>query len=1006
MADFVQDGVYEANWLIGDNFMQDIYGEPYIEELLSTLRSRGDIEEFIRQKDEKRRADFISFDASILANKKSIKYYESQSVEAVHKISLLEEQKRTADVLKEKIERVTAAYPDNRRENLTKALSAYASFGDVPDYLQSQLKKTPTGFFDKLKSGKKIENANKEFAELMQYCKDNQIYETQKSSGNYLYATVLKGKDTSAHIEKLNQEIEVLSERSGRFKADIQEFEEAIKIRIEDYDNSPNSINNRKTENDNIRSFAKEKAPYITNPPTISKEEIATHGLSEEFIEGQIMQSSYPGHARASLRRFYEGLDRPAAPMVAFAGADIPDEQGRLSQDDVLERLKAKGFVAVKATDERAKDPTVFIVDKCAVHSPFMAPDEALKTNIQILEVLHESPYVDRNYLSNPLTREAFVPAIDNNFKSMLNAPQSLNVENIIKQNGCNYNVILSDYYKQMTNGDAYSNLCNFASVLKQKNQPLFAQIGGDINKSISETKSSGKISSEDYDNIGRSILQKYNKELSPYLLDSYLQQMVKEAFTDGISPEILDENLRHLEQTGILKSVYHGGSSSNPYAVLCAEENMCFVYGAGAGRPAKFVNNGREQGPDAAIGYAIGKSSHNARPIKAGSIQYGFLCEYESREDRQEFTGIDRCGDLHSWSGGKFDAKYLDCSHDETAILPHQNKLKKMYVVTQGIGKEGYLEKRILPLELDENGVVKDKRWRDFCELHNPVDDNLKGYMIERRNNMIADYDAVGKEKMMFRSPSIAKAGEKAVEKTVAYAGTEAVKSSDGIVSALAKADNAVNQAIDKTIDKGGELLNNNAVGRAYEKVTEKVADTKVVKAVEKTTAKAVEKAANTAVGKAVTKTVAKAAGSAVGKSVIKKIPLVSAVAGCYFAWDRIKEGDWKGACGEVASGVAGCLPGLGTGISAAIDVGLAAKDIKTAIDENKQPVAESVANTGEERTATVEKTEEDKKKMRDIILQKQGRLQAEQHHPLQQQAAQQNNFNLQQRAVQQGRG
>lgn len=254
--------------------------------------------------------------------------------------------------------------------------------------------------------------------------------------------------------------------------------------------------------------------------------------------------------------------------------------------------------------------------------------------------------------------------------------------------------------------------------------------------------------------------------------------------------------------------------------------------------------------------------------------------------------------------------------------------------------------------------------------------------------------------------SRTAVEAGEKAVEKTVAHAGTEAVKSSDGIVSALAKADNAVNQAIDKTIDKGGELLNNNAVGRAYEKAAEKVADTKVVKAVEKTTAKAVEKAANTAIGKAVAKTVTKAAGSAIGKSVIKKIPLVSAVAGCYFAWDRIKEGDWKGACGEVASGVAGCLPGLGTGISAAIDVGLAAKDIKTAIDENKQPVAESVANTGEEKTVKVEKTEEDKKKMRDIILQKQGRLQAEQHQPVQQQAAQQNNFNLQQRAVQQGRG
>ena len=255
-----------------------------------------------------------------------------------------------------------------------------------------------------------------------------------------------------------------------------------------------------------------------------------------------------------------------------------------------------------------------------------------------------------------------------------------------------------------------------------------------------------------------------------------------------------------------------------------------------------------------------------------------------------------------------------------------------------------------------------------------------------------------------------VAEAGErtveKTVEKTVAHAGAEAVKSSDGIVSAIAKADNAVNQAIDKTIDKGSELLNNNAVGRAYEKAAEKVADTKIVKAVEKTTAKAVEKAANTAVGKAVVKTAAKAAGSAVGKSVIKKIPLVSVAAGCYFAWDRIKDGDWKGACGEVASGVAGCFPGLGTAASAAIDVGLAAKDIKTAVDESKQPVAEATPNTVEEKTASVEQTEDDKKKMRDIILQKQGRISSEVQAQVQQPAQQNYNFALQQKTVQQGRG
>ena len=124
-------------------------------------------------------------------------------------------------------------------------------------------------------------------------------------------------------------------------------------------------------------------------------------------------------------------------------------------------------------------------------------------------------------------------------------------------------------------------------------------------------------------------------------------------------------------------------------------------------------------------------------------------------------------------------------------------------------------------------------------------------------------------------------------------------------------------------------------------------VSETAAAKTVSKTVEKATQKAAQTTVGKAVTKTVAKTAGSAVGKSVLKKIPLVSLGAGAWFAWDRIKDGDWKGACGELASGALGCLPGLGTAASTAIDVGLAAKDISEVVAENKQNQSSEVAET-----------------------------------------------------------
>ncbi len=236
----------------------------------------------------------------------------------------------------------------------------------------------------------------------------------------------------------------------------------------------------------------------------------------------------------------------------------------------------------------------------------------------------------------------------------------------------------------------------------------------------------------------------------------------------------------------------------------------------------------------------------------------------------------------------------------------------------------------------------------------------------------------------------------ESMAEKTAIHAGASAGKTAEGIIETLSKADNAVNQAIDKTIDKGSELLNNTTVGKAYEKAADAVSNTKIMKAVEKGTAKAVEKAAQTTVGKSVVKAVARTAGSAIGKSVLKKVPLVSVAAGCYFAWDRVKEGDWKGACGEVASGVAGCFPGVGTGISAAIDVGLAAKDIGGAITGAKEP--EGV------KLATEEKSAKSTGEMRQIILQKQGRVAAESKTPVK--PSEISNQVLQQKIIQQGRG
>lgn len=82
-------------------------------------------------------------------------------------------------------------------------------------------------------------------------------------------------------------------------------------------------------------------------------------------------------------------------------------------------------------------------------------------------------------------------------------------------------------------------------------------------------------------------------------------------------------------------------------------------------------------------------------------------------------------------------------------------------------------------------------------------------------------------------------------------------------------------------------------------------------------------------AAGKNLTKQAGKLGAKAVGKSLLKKIPILGALAGVGFAVSRAAKGDWLGAAGELASGVASTIPGLGTAASLAIDAGLAARDI-----------------------------------------------------------------------------
>ena len=105
------------------------------------------------------------------------------------------------------------------------------------------------------------------------------------------------------------------------------------------------------------------------------------------------------------------------------------------------------------------------------------------------------------------------------------------------------------------------------------------------------------------------------------------------------------------------------------------------------------------------------------------------------------------------------------------------------------------------------------------------------------------------------------------------------------------------------------------------------------------KTSTKVASKVTSKVATKTATKVATKATTKAIGKSVLKKIPFIGLGAGLLFAGQRALAGDWTGAGLELASGAASMVPGVGTGLSIAIDAGTVARDINRAKTANEVP-------------------------------------------------------------------
>lgn len=274
-----------------------------------------------------------------------------------------------------------------------------------------------------------------------------------------------------------------------------------------------------------------------------------------------------------------------------------------------------------------------------------------------------------------------------------------------------------------------------------------------------------------------------------------------------------------------------------------------------------------------------------------------------------------------------KAGVKY-DFPHKDIEMFVQENE--------RGVKNIGRNHNERIMRELKEAGINDFRpHWVPSSETIKMMGERLREKEARTKQQDIAAFkDVMDKNAEKFEQKLAAKGGVHTAKLTA-----QQVAKQKSIIAKAAAANAKFDKAVDKAVEHGAQALNNTKVGKAYEKAAQAVSETTAAKTVSKTVEKVTQKAAQTTVGKAVTKTVAKTVGSSVGKSVLKKIPLVSLGAGAWFAWDRMKDGDWKGACGELASGALGCFPGVGTAASTAIDVGLAAKDISSVVVENKQP-------------------------------------------------------------------
>jgi len=149
--------------------------KPWYDDFTQVLRDKGDLENFIKEKNAKVYQDYMYDKAHYAMESK--KRYEKDLNEAQAKLDTFDKQTQLATYFCNVAESLSEAYPKDKHRQLSQVLDAYLRNGEFSQYMVSNLMEQPAGLIDKIKNGKKISKANELLNKVMESFKEKQIFE-------------------------------------------------------------------------------------------------------------------------------------------------------------------------------------------------------------------------------------------------------------------------------------------------------------------------------------------------------------------------------------------------------------------------------------------------------------------------------------------------------------------------------------------------------------------------------------------------------------------------------------------------------------------------------------------------------------------------------------------------------------------------------------------------------------------------------------------------------------